>query len=186
MLKFSPKSAPNQPPNQPKHNPWSYMSTQQITFDLFWIIHWSKRASTWMESWRGHCHIILGQKEERDSSQRRKKNVHQSVLQAGLIWFSRTPFGVLPITFDSDVQTSCSLMIWKANRMAYKYVSNSHLQRRLLRGSNCCPKLESDLCPNIYWNCVVFFFIDFGSLACKTYYFSVIQVISCLLKCSYI
>lgn len=162
------------------------MSTQQITFDLFWIIHWSKRASTWMESWRGHCHIILGQKEERDSSQRRKKNVHQSVLQAGLIWFSRTPFGVLPITFDSDVQMSCSLMIWKANRMAYKNVYNSHLQRRLLGWSNCCPKLESDLCPNIYWNCVVFFFIDFGSLACKTYYFSVIQVISCLLKCSYI
>ena len=30
-------SAPNQSPNQPKHNPWSYMSTQQITFDLFWI-----------------------------------------------------------------------------------------------------------------------------------------------------
>jgi len=146
MLKFSPKSASNQPPNQPKHNPWSYMSTQQITFDLFWVIHWSKRASTWMESWRGHCHIILGQEEERDSSQRRKKNMHQSVLQAGLIWFSRTPFDVLPITFDSDVQRSCSLMIWKANQMTYKYVSNSHLQRRLLRGSNFCPKLESDLC----------------------------------------
>ena len=95
-------------------------------------------------------------------------------------------FGVLPITFDSDVQMSCYLMIWKVNRMAYKYVSNRHLQRRLIRGSNCCLKLESDLCPNIYWNCVVFFFIDFGSLACKTYYFSVIQVISCLLKCSYI
>jgi len=61
-------SAPNQPPNQPKHNPWSYMFTQQITFDLFWVIHWSKRASTWMESWRGYCHIILGKKEERDSS----------------------------------------------------------------------------------------------------------------------
>jgi hypothetical protein len=74
----------------------------------------------------------------------------------------------------------------EGNRMAYKYVSNSHLQRRLLRGSNFCPKLESDLCPNIYWNCVVFFFIDFGSLACKTYYFSVIQVISCLLKCPHI
>jgi hypothetical protein len=38
-----------------------------------------------MESWRGHCHIILGEKEEKDNSQRRKKNVHQSVLQAGLI-----------------------------------------------------------------------------------------------------
>ena len=159
-------------------------TTNNIWF--IWVIHWSKRASTWMESWRGHCHIILGQKEERDSSQRRKKNVHQSVLQAGLIWFSRTPFGVLSITFDSDVQMSCSLMIWKANRMAYKYVSNSHLQRRLLRGSNCCPKLESDLCPNFYWNCVVFFFIDFGSLACKTHYFSLIQVILCLLKCYYI
>jgi hypothetical protein len=72
--------------------------------------------------------------------------VHQSVLQAGLIWFFRTPFGVLPITFDSDFQMSFSLMIWKYNRMTYKYVSNSHLQRRLLRGSNCCPTLESDLC----------------------------------------
>ena len=119
MLKFSPKSASN---------------------------HWPKRASTWMESWRGHCHIILGLKEERDSSQRRKKIVHQSVLQAGLIWFFRTPFGVLPITFDSDFQMSFSLMIWKSNRMTYKYVSNSHLQKRLLRGSNCCPTLESDLC----------------------------------------
>ena len=79
-----------------------------------------------------------------------------------------------------------SLMIWKDNRMAYKYVSNRHLQIRLRRGSNCCPKLESDLCPNFYWNCVVFFFIDFGSLACKTHYFSLIQVISCLLKCYYI
>ena len=81
---------------------------------------------------------------------------------------------VLPITFDSDFQMSCSLMIWKDNRMVYKYVSNSHIQGRLLRGSNFCPKLESDLCPNIYWNCVVFFFIDFGSLDCKTYYFSLI------------
>jgi hypothetical protein len=128
----------------------------------------------------------LGQKEKKDSSQRRKKNVHQSVLQADLIWFSRTPFGVLPITFDLDVKMSCSLMIWKSNRMGYKYVSNSHLQKRLLRGSNCCPKLESDLCPNFYWNCVVFFFIDFGSLACKTHYFRLIQVILCLLKCYYI
>jgi len=55
----------NSTPNQPKHNPWSYMSTQQITFDLFWVIHWSKRASTWMESWRGHCYIILGKKKRK-------------------------------------------------------------------------------------------------------------------------
>jgi len=126
------------------------MSTQQITFDLFWIIHWSKRASTWMESWRGHCHIILGQKEERDSSQRRKKNVHQSVLQAGLIWFSRTPFGVLPTTFDSDVQMICSLMLWKDSRMAYKYVSNSHLHGRLLRGSNFSTYKPTFHCFSIY------------------------------------
>jgi hypothetical protein len=52
--------------------------------------------------------------------------VYQSVLQDGLILFFRTPFSVLPITFDSDVQMSCSLMIWKANRMTYKYVSNIH------------------------------------------------------------
>jgi hypothetical protein len=29
--------------------------------------------------------------------------MHQSVLQVGLIWFSRTPFDVMPMTFDSDV-----------------------------------------------------------------------------------
>ena len=103
-----------------------------------------------------------------------------------LSWLSRTPFHVVAITFDSDIQMSCSLMIWKSNRMAYKYVSNSHLQKRLLRGWNCCPKLASYLCWNFYRNWVVFFFIDFSSLVCKTYYFSVIQVISCLLKCSYI
>jgi hypothetical protein len=35
-----------------------------------------------MESWRGNCYIILGQKEERVNSKGRKKIVHQSVLQA--------------------------------------------------------------------------------------------------------
>ena len=123
-------------------------------------------------------------------SKRRKSQVireeEKCAPKCSLSWLSRTPFGVVAITFDSEIQMSCSLMIWKSNRVAYKYISNSHLQKRLLRGSNCCPKLASYLCWSFYRNWVVFFFVDFSSLVCKIYYFSLIQVISCLLKCFYI
>ena len=86
MLIWCLNSAPNQPPNQPQHNPWSYMSTQQITFDLFWIIHWSKRASTWMESWRGHCDIFLGQKKKETTHKGGRKTCTKVFYKLDLIF----------------------------------------------------------------------------------------------------
>jgi hypothetical protein len=128
----------------------------------------------------------FGSKGRKSRLERDEENRAPKCSPNCLSWLSRTPFGVVAITFDSNIQMSCFLMIWKANKIAYTYVSNSHFQRRLLRGSNWCPKLELYLCYNCYRNWVVFFFVDFSSLVCKTYYFSLIQVISCLLKCSYI
>jgi len=142
MLKFSPKSASKSAQAQS-------MILQVHTNNNIWfilgnlLIQEDKHMYGKLE---GKLLHYFGSKGRKSQLKREEENRAPKCSPNCLSWLSRTPFGVVAITFESENQMSCSLMIWKANRISYKYVSNRLFQGRLLRGSNCCPKLASYLC----------------------------------------
>ena len=81
-------SAPNQPQISSKSAQAQSMILHVHTINniwFIWIIHWSKRASTWMESWRGHCDIILGQKKKETAHKGGRKTCTK--VFSKLAWF---------------------------------------------------------------------------------------------------
>jgi hypothetical protein len=142
MLKFSPKSASKSAQAQS-------MILQIHTNNNIWfilgnlLIQEDKHIYGKLE---GKLLHYFGSKGRKSQLKREEENRAPKCSPSCLSWLSRTPFGVVAITFESENQMSCSLMIWKDNRISYKYVSNSLFQARLLWGSNCCPKLTSYLC----------------------------------------